>query len=108
MGGKRLRRDSQKPFRSSTYNTKTNNISIISKLPSHHARITIEQHNRLGLAVTRSSLRRDVRGSIPMPVKSDRVLQTARHRFKISSKGAVLPRHIDTEMGPANSLHHLE
>ena len=29
----------------------------------------------------------------------------ARHRFNISSKGAVLPGRNDVEMGPANSLH---
>ena len=29
----------------------------------------------------------------------------ARHRFDISSKGAVLPGCNDAEMGPANSLH---
>ena len=35
------------------------------------------------------------------------VLPTARHRCDISSKGAVLPRRNDAEMGPDNSLHAL-
>ena len=33
------------------------------------------------------------------------MLLTARQPCDISSKGAVLPRRNDTEMGPANSLH---
>ena len=32
-------------------------------------------------------------------------IATARHRCNISSKGVVLPRRNDVEMGPANSLH---
>ena len=40
-----------------------------------------------------------------MPVKSDTVLPTARHRCDISSTGAVLPGRKDAEMGHANSLH---
>ena len=63
-------------------------------------------YNRpVGRAVTRSSLKREVRGSNLGPVKSDTVLPTARHRCDISSKGAVLPGRNDAEMGPANSLH---
>ena len=41
-------------------------------------------------AVTRSSLEREVLGSILRPVKSDILLLTARHRSDISSKEAVL------------------
>ena len=59
----------------------------------------------VGRAVTRSSLERKVWGSNLYPVKSDTVLPTARHRCNISSKGAVLPRRNDAEMGPTNSLH---
>ena len=33
------------------------------------------------------------------------MLPTARNRCDISLKGAVLPGHNDTEMGPANLLH---
>ena len=60
---------------------------------------------RVGRAVTRSTLEREVRGSNLGPVKSDTVLPTARHRCNISSKGAVLPGRNDAEMGHANSLH---
>ena len=56
-------------------------------------------------AVTRSSLEREVWGSNLGPVKLDTVLPTARHRYDISSNGAVLPGRNDAEMGPANSLH---
>ena len=60
----------------------------------------------VGRAVTRSCLKRDVRGSNLGPVKSDTVLlPTARHRCDISSKEAVLPGRNDAEMGLANSLH---
>ena len=59
----------------------------------------------VGRAVTRSSLEWEVRDSNLGPVKSDTVLPTARHRFEISSKGAVFPGRNDVEMGPANSLH---
>ena len=58
-----------------------------------------------GRALTNSSLEREVRGSNLGPVKSDAVLPTARYHCEISSKGAVLPRCNDVEMGPANSLH---
>ena len=58
-----------------------------------------------GREVTRSSLEREIWGSILGPVKSDIVLPTARYRCDISSKGAVLPGRNDAEMGPANSLH---
>ena len=59
----------------------------------------------VGRAVTRSSLESEVRGSNLGPVKSDTVLPTARHRYDISSKGAVLPGRNDAGMGPTNSLH---
>ena len=59
----------------------------------------------VGRAVTRSSLEREVWGSILGPAKSDTVLPTARHGCDISSKGAVLHGRNDAEMGPANSLH---
>ena len=58
-----------------------------------------------GRAVTRSSLKREARGSNLEPVKSNTALSTARHRCDISSKGAVLPGRNYAEMGPANSLH---
>ena len=38
-------------------------------------------------------------------VKSNTVLPTVRHRCDISSKGAVLPRSNDTEIGSTSSLH---
>ena len=53
------------------------------------------------------SLEREVWGANLGPVKSDTVLPTARHRFDISSKWAVLPGRNNAEMGPANSLHAL-
>ena len=59
----------------------------------------------VGRAVMRSSLEREVWGSILRPVKSDTVLPTARHRCDISLKRAALPRRNDAEMGPAHSLH---
>ena len=59
----------------------------------------------VGRALTRSSLERKVRSSNLGLVKSNTVLPTASHRCDISSKGAVLPRRNDAEMGPANSLH---
>ena len=40
-----------------------------------------------------------------MPIKSDIVLPTARHRCDISSKEAVLPGRNNVEMSSANSLH---
>ena len=61
--------------------------------------------SKVGCAVTRSSLEREVWGSNLGPVKSDTVLPLARHRCDISSKGAVLPGRNDAEIGPANSLH---
>ena len=57
------------------------------------------------IALTRSSLKRKIWGSNLVPVKSDTVLPTARHRCNISSKEAVLPRRNDVEVGQANSLH---
>ena len=41
----------------------------------------------------------------PAQVISNTMLPTARHCCNISSKGAVLSRHNDMEMGPANLLH---
>ena len=61
----------------------------------------------VGRAVTHSSLEREVWGSNLGPVKSDKVLPTARYRCDISFKGAVLPGRNDAEIGPANSLHAL-
>ena len=43
-----------------------------------------------------------------MPVKSNTVLLTARHRCYIFSKGAVLPWRNDAKMGPANSFEYNE
>ena len=57
-----------------------------------------------GRAVTRSSLARKDRDSNLGPVKSNSILATIRHRCTISSKGAVLFRCNDAEMGPSNSL----
>ena len=48
-------------------------------------------------AVTRSSLEREVRVSNLGTVKLDTVLPMARHRYDISSKGAVLPGGNDAE-----------
>ena len=48
---------------------------------------------------------REVCGPNLGPVKSDSELPTSRHRFDISSKEAVLSRHNEAKMGPANSLH---
>ena len=45
----------------------------------------------IGRAVTPSLLKREIRGSNLEQVKSDAVLPTARHRYDISSKGALLP-----------------
>ena len=53
-----------------------------------------------GPAVTRLSLKGEVRGSNLGPVKSDAVLQTARHRSDVFSKGFVLPGGNVAEMGP--------
>ena len=63
------------------------------------------ENQPVGLAITRSSLEREVWGSNLKPVKSNTVFVTARHRCDISSKGAVLPGRNDAEMGFANSLH---
>ena len=64
-----------------------------------------ESCNRpVGRVATRSSLEREVWASNLGPVKSDTVLTTARNCY-ISLKEVVLPRHNDSEMGPANSLH---
>ena len=52
-----------------------------------------------------SSLERKVLGSNLVPVKSDTVLPTTRHRCDISSKEAALPKGNDAKMDPANSLH---
>ena len=43
----------------------------------------------------------------PSLVKSNTKLPTAHHRCDISSKGTVLPKPNDAEIGPANSLHAL-
>ena len=61
----------------------------------------------VSLAVTRSSLEREVWGSNLRTVKSDTSLPTARHRCDISSKETVLPGRNDAEKGPVNSLHAL-
>ena len=66
--------------------------------------LLFEVYRPVGQTVTRSSLKREVRGSNLGPVKSNTVLPTVRHRCDISSKVAVLPGRND-EMGPANSLH---
>ena len=60
---------------------------------------------RIGRAVTRSFPEREIWDLNLRPAKSNRVLPTARHRCNISSKGAVLPKRNDAEMGPVNSLH---
>ena len=52
-----------------------------------------------------SSLEREVWGSNLDPVKSNTMFPTDSHRCNIFSKEAVLPRRIETEVGPANSLH---
>ena len=54
----------------------------------------------VGQAVMRTSLEREIWGSNLGPVKSDKVLPTARHRCDISLKGAVLPRRNGAEMAP--------
>ena len=56
------------------------------------------EKKKVGRALTRSSLDREVRNSNLGPVKSNTVLLTARHRCDISSKGAVLPGRNDAEM----------
>ena len=56
--------------------------------------------------MTRSSLEREARGSNLGLVKSDIVLQTARHRCDISWKGAALPGRKDAEMGPSQLVTH--
>ena len=57
------------------------------------------------MAVTHSSLEREVKTSNLGSVKSVTVLPTAGHRFYVSSKKAVLTGCNDEELGPANSLH---
>ena len=52
----------------------------------------IELSSFAGRAVTRSYLEREVRGLNLGPVKSDTLLPTARRRYDIFSKGAVLFR----------------
>ena len=64
-----------------------------------------EKKKTVGRALTRSSLEREVRSSNLGPVKSNTVLPTARHRYDISSEGAMLPGRNDAEMCSANSLH---
>ena len=59
----------------------------------------------VGPTVTQLSLKRKVRGSNLGPVKSDRVLPTARYCCDLSLKEAVLPGSNDAEMSPANLLH---
>ena len=56
----------------------------------------------VGRAVTRLPLEQEDRDSNLGPVKWNTVLQTARHRCDISSKGAVLPGRNNKEMGPDN------
>ena len=50
-------------------------------------------------------MEREIRGLNFGQVKLDTVLSTARHRCDISSEGAVLPEHNNTEVTPAYSLH---
>ena len=52
----------------------------------------------VGVWLTTSISVREVRGSIPGPVKSDTVSQTTRHHWDVS----VLPRREVTEMGPTH------
>ena len=80
-------------------------IGFVLVLHQHLNHADEAQDRPVGLAVTRSSLEREVWGSNLGPVKSDTVLPTARHRCDISSKGAVLPGRNDAEMGLTNSLH---
>ena len=61
----------------------------------------------VGRTVTCSSLELEVLGSNLEAVKSATVLPTARHRYDISRKGAMLPGRNAAEFGPANSLHAL-
>ena len=58
-----------------------------------------------GRAVTRSSLKPEVVGLNLGPVKSNTLLPTARHRWDLSSKVAVLSGRNEAEMDTANSLH---
>ena len=55
----------------------------------------------------RSSLERGVLGSNPEPVKLDSVLPSARHRYDVYSKGAMLRWRNNSEMGPAKICHTL-
>ena len=64
-----------------------------------------ETSSFVGWAVTRSSLEREVRSLNLGPVKLDTLLPTARSRYNIFSKGAVLPRPQWREMGLDNSSH---
>ena len=65
--------------------------------------LQMEKNWPVGRAEVHSSLEREVRGLNLVPVKSDTVFPTARHRCNVSSKEAMLPRSNDAEMGPANS-----
>ena len=70
-----------------------------------HAFVAIPRlcsEERVGRAVTCSSLEREICGSNLGPVKLDTVLPTARHRRDVSLKGVVLPGRNDAKIGPDN------
>ena len=69
--------------------------------------IILRRYRLVSRAGTRSSLVPEVWGSNLGPVKLHTVLPTARHRWDISSKGAVLPGRNDADVGSATSLHAL-
>ena len=74
-------------------------------IPSQvNPKINLLVYRPVGPAVTRSSVDWKVCLNLGS-VKSYAELPTARYRFDISPKEAVLPERNDAEIDPANSLH---